>query len=140
MALDTSAVVALLTGETTGGQLAHAMEAADGLLMSAATLVETGIVMESRLGPVGAAVIERFLRAARVEVVAVDRETADAAIDAWRRFGKSRHPARLNLGDCFTYAAAQGQGAAVLCTGNDFAQTDVEVVPLRAGRGDRASS
>jgi len=128
--VDTSAVVALLTGEPAGGPVAHAMEASDRLLMSAATLVELGIVLEARLGPVGTAVIERFRRASQLEVIEVDEETAHMAIDGWRRFGKGRHPAGLNYGDSFVYALASTAGASVLCVGDDFAQTDLPVVDL----------
>jgi ribonuclease VapC len=128
--VDTSAAIALLTGEPSGGSVALAMERADSLLASAGTLVELGIVLEARLGPVGGAVLERFLRAARIEIVEVDPETAHTAIEAWRRFGRGRHPAGLDFGDCFTYAAAATQGAAVLCVGGDFSMTDIEVVPL----------
>jgi ribonuclease VapC len=98
--------------------------------MSAATLVELGIVLEARLGPVGTAVVERFLRAGQIQVVEVDRAAADAAIDGWRRYGKGRHPARLNYGDCFVYALASAEGASILCVGADFTETDVEVVDL----------
>ena len=128
--VDTSAVVALLTGESSGDRVAHAMEDSDRLLISAATLVELGIVLETRLGPVGSAVIGRFLRASHLEVIEVDRETAHAAVDGWRRFGKGRHPAGLNYGDSFVYALATALGASVLCLGDDFARTDVAVVDL----------
>lgn len=97
--------------------------------MSAATLVELGMVLET-LGPVGGAVIERFLRAGAIEIVEVDRQTADAAIDGWRRFGKGRHPAGLNYGDCFVYGLAASAGAAVLFVGEEFAGTDLDVVDL----------
>lgn len=106
------------------------MEASDRLLMSAATLVELGIVLEARLGPVGTAVIERFRRASQLEVIEVDEETAHMAIDGWRRFGKGRHPAGLNYGDSFVYALASTTGASVLCLGDDFAQTDLPVIDL----------
>lgn len=126
--VDTSAVVALLAGEPEGGRVAHAMEDSDRLLMSAASIVELGIVLETRLGPVGAAVIERFLRASHVEVIEVDMNTAHTAVDGWRRFGKGNHPAGLNSGDTFVYALAANVGASVLCVGDDFAKTDVPVV------------
>lgn len=106
------------------------MEDSDRLLMSAASLVELGIVLEARLGPVGNAAIERFLRASHLEVVEVDEDTAHAAIDGWRRFGKGRHPAGLNYGDSFVYALAFMAGATVLCVGDDFSQTDLPVVDL----------
>jgi ribonuclease VapC len=126
--IDTSAAVAVLTGEGVGGDVINAIESSDRVLMSAASLVELGIVLEARLGPVGAAVIERFLRAGSIEVVAVNREIADAAMGGWRRFGKGRNPAGLNFGDCFVYGLAATTGAAVLCVGDDFARTDLETV------------
>ena len=128
--IDSSAVIAMLTGEPEGGAVAAAIDGSDRLLMSAATLVELGIVLEVRLGPVGGAVVERFLRAGQIEVIAVDREMADSAMDGWRRFGKGRHPAGLNYGDCFVYGLASTTGASVLCVGDDFAQTDLVTVPL----------
>ena len=128
--VDTSAVVALLTGESDGGRVADAMEGSERLLVSAATLVELGIVLETRLGPVGSAVLERFLRASHLEVIEVDREIAHTAVDGWRRFGKGRHPAGLNFGDSFVYALAANVGASILSVGDDFGKTDVAVVDL----------
>jgi ribonuclease VapC len=84
--------------------------------MSAAMLVELGIVLEARLGPVGTAVVERFLRAGQIQVREVDREAADTAIDGWRRFVKGRHPAGLNYGDCFVHSLATIEGTSVLCS------------------------
>ncbi len=128
--IDTSAVFAMLTGEPAGGKVAHAIDESDRLMMSAATLVELGIVLEARLGPVGTAVVERFLRAGRVEIHDVDRDIADLALDGWRRFGKGRHPAGLNYGDCFVYGLAASTGAAILAVGDDFTQTDLPIVAL----------
>lgn len=96
--------------------------------MSAATRVELGIVAEARLGPAGAELVHRLLRDAEIELVPVDGDATDRAVSAWRRFGKGRHPAALNLGDCFTYAAAEKAGYPILCTGADFAATDLAVV------------
>jgi ribonuclease VapC len=128
--IDSSAIVALLTGEPAGGAVAHAIGNSDHLMISAGTVVELGIVLEARLGPVGTAVLERFLRASQVEVVQIDREAATAAIDGWRRFGRGRHPAGLNFGDSFVYALATITGASVLCVGEDFARTDLAIVDL----------
>jgi len=127
--IDTSAVVAVLAGETAASAVIDAIDQSEPRLMSAATLVELGIVMEARLGPIGGLVVERFLRDGEVEIIALDRPQADRALDAWRRFGKGRHGAALNLGDCYVYSLAAELGLPVLCTGNDFAQTDLEVVP-----------
>jgi ribonuclease VapC len=128
--VDTSAVVALLTGESIGGPIAHAMESANRVLMSASTLVELGIVLETRLGPVGTAVVERFVRAAQVQIIAVDREGADLAIDGWRRYGKGRHRAGLTYRDSFVYSLATNEMAPVLCVGDDFARNDLTIVDL----------
>jgi ribonuclease VapC len=129
--IDTSAVVAVLGGEPSSDRIIEAMDQADSRLLSAATLVELGIVMEARLGPAGALAIDRFLRDGEVEVVPVDRRQADRALDGWRRFGKGRHRAALNLGDCYSYGLAADRDLPVLCTGEDFEQTDVAVAPAR---------
>lgn len=97
--------------------------------MSAANRVELGMVIEARLGPAGMDLISRFLRDADIAVVAVDAEAADRALSAWRRYGKGRHRAALNFGDCFAYALAERTGLPLLCTGDDFAATDLEVIP-----------
>lgn len=96
--------------------------------MSAATRVELGIVAESRLGPRAVDIVARFLRDAAIEMVPVDDETAGRALSAWRRYGKGRHPAALNLGDCFSYAAAEQHGLPLLCVGQDFPRTDLPVL------------
>lgn len=129
--VDTSAVVAILVNESAVDDVIAALDVAEERLMSAATLVELGIVMEERLGPAGALAVDRFLRDGEVNVVAVDRRQADRALDGWRRFGKGRHEAALNLGDCFTYALASDRDLPVLCTGNDFRKTDLLVWPER---------
>ena len=128
MVVDTSAAVALLSGEPTGSALIDAFDTNGSRLMSAASLVELGIVLEARFGPVGFGIVERFLREAEVEIVPVDHEQAGVAVAAWRRFGKGRHVAALNLGDCFTYALAEVSGLPILCTGDGFTHTDLSVV------------
>lgn len=126
--VDTSAVVAVIFGEAGSDELAAHLEDALARLMPAAIRVEFGIVVEARLGPAGQDVVDRFLRDAQMEIVPVDRDLADRAVSGWRRYGKGRHPAGLNFGDCFTYALADRTGYPVLCTGNDFAATDLTVV------------
>lgn len=130
LVVDSSAVVALLTGEPTAAAVLRSITDSDTLHISAASLVELGIVLETRLGPIGSAVISRLLRDAGVTVVHVDQKQADVAVDAWRRFGKGRHPAGLNYGDTFTYALAWTLGAPILCVGDDFARTDIPVIDL----------
>lgn len=128
--VDTSAAVAILLSEAHAESLLAALDAAEERLMSAATFVELGAVIEAKLRPSGAGITTRFVDEGGIEVVAFDRSQADRALEGWRRFGKGRHPAALNLGDCFTYGLAIAANQPVLCVGDDFAQTDVEVVPL----------
>lgn len=128
LVVDTSAAVAVIVSEPGSDHLLGLMESAIARLMSAASLVELGIVIEARLGPTGADVVSRFLRDAEIEIVEVDRESADRALSAWRRYGKGRHPASLNYGDCFVYALAERSGVPVLCAGVDFAATGIAVL------------
>ena len=128
VAVDTSAVVAILLRERGADELGRALGRARRRVISAATLVELGIVVEARLGPAGRGIVDRFIRDAEIEIVAVDRATSDRAVDGWRRYGKGRHRASLNLGDCFSYALAVGEGCPIVCTGNDFAETDAAVI------------
>ena len=130
LVVDTSAAVAVLFDEPGADELIEALESTSVRVMSAATQVELGIVVEARLGPAGIDVVPRFIRDAGVDVVVVDADNAERALGGWRRFGKGRHRAGLNLGDCFVYALADQTGYPVLCTGDDFGATDVEVVPL----------
>jgi ribonuclease VapC len=129
--IDTSAAVAVIFGEPGADELAALLEAALVRLMPAAIRVELGIVIEARLGPAGQDIVDRFLRDSDIDVVPVDAELADRAMSGWRRFGKGRHPAGLNFGDCFTYALAERTGYPVLCAGDDFAATDVPVARPR---------
>lgn len=128
--VDTSAVMALALDETTAPALQRHLEAAPTRSMAAATIVELGMVLTGRLGDEGQRRLDRFLEAADVEVVPFDERMAALAIEGFRRFGKGRHPAGLNLGDCFTYALAAATGEAILCIGDDFGRTDLPVVDL----------
>lgn len=93
--------------------------------VAAPTLVEVGIVLEARAGKGRARELERFVREAGLAVVAFDAVHWRAAVDAWARFGKGRHPAGLNFGDCLAYAAARVAGRPLLCKGDDFPKTDL---------------
>jgi ribonuclease VapC len=128
LVVDTSAAVAVILAEPGSGELATHLEDALVRLMPAAIRVELGIVIETRLHPAGQDVIDRFRRDAKVDIVPVDADLADRAMSGWRRYGRGRHPAGLNFGDCFTYALADRTGHPVLCTCNDFAATDITVV------------
>lgn len=126
--IDTSAAVAIVLSEPGSDDLVDCLESTVARLMSAASRVELGIVIEARLGSSGADAISRFLRDAEIEIVAVDTDAADRALSAWRRYGKGRHRAALNFGDCFAYALAEQTGLPMLCTGDDFAATDLDVI------------
>ena len=130
MVIDSSAVMAILRMEPTAVAVAHALDTDPVRLMAAPTRVEVGIVAEGRLGTEGARMVERFLRDGEVEVLPFDRRQADLAVDAWRRYGKGQHPAGLNLGDCFSFAAARAVGEPLLCVGGDFPLTDLALVEL----------
>jgi ribonuclease VapC len=136
LVVDTSAIMAILTDEPgrawLSGQLADASER----LMAAPTMLELGIVVEAR-APTATGFVRRVLRDAHITVTPLDLIMAERALDAWRRFGKGRHPAGLNLGDCFSYALAEATGCPILCVGDDFARTDLPVLcpPPAAGTG-----
>jgi ribonuclease VapC len=125
MVIDTSAVLAILQNETERRAINEAVEAADTRAMSVATLVESSIVLESRYGPDGVRDLDLYLAKAQVALVSVDAEQAHLARDAFRRYGKGRHRAGLNFGDCFSYALARSLAEPLLFKGDDFAQTDV---------------
>lgn len=123
--VDTSAVVAVLLGEEGWRDLERRL-VDETCVMSAATRVELGIVIEARTGPAGTQLLDELLARIGVEVVAVDAEQAASALVCWRRFGKGRHRAGLNLGDTFSYALARELGSPLLYVGEDFAATDVQ--------------
>jgi len=123
--IDTSALVAILFDEAERGHLVARIAADSRRLISAATLVESGILVEARRGESAGRELDLFLHRAQVLSVAVDEEQARRARAAWRTFGKGRHPAALNLGDCFSYALAQVIGEPLLFKGDDFSRTDV---------------
>lgn len=127
--VDSSALLAILRGETSTPEVVAALDAADELVISAATLVEATIVAESRLGPAGVQLLERLLRTASIRTEPLTAEVAHEVIDGWRSFGRGRHPAGLNLGDCFTYGLARHLDAPVVCTGDDFRRTDLQTLP-----------
>lgn len=128
MVLDTSAVIAILLGEPEADRLLTAIDAALFPRLSAASLLETAMVVQSRLGDPGERELDLLLDRMRVETVAVTAEHVDLARSAFRRFGKGRHPAALNYGDCFSYALSVALQEPLLFKGDDFSQTDVAAV------------
>ena len=127
MIVDTSALAAILFQEEDAMVYARALAESDGsAAISAATLVELTMVVEGRAGPQAGPEIEDLLRRFDIRVSPVTSKHADIARQAWRRFGKGRHAAALNFGDCFSYALASSADAPLLFKGNDFSQTDVK--------------
>ena len=126
--VDTSAIMAVLRQESQAHRVRAILEAADERLISAATIVELGIVVESRTG--GRMTIDRVVREFGLTVVDVDAKQARLALEAWRRFSKGRHPASLNFGDCFSYALSEARRTGLLWVGDDFAVTDVRTPRL----------
>jgi len=129
MILDSSAVIAVLEEEPGCESLVRRMAQAPVLAAGSPTLVEAAIVLCSRSGHDARARLNEFLRDAEVEVIPFTEEHYEAAVDAFRRYGKGRHPAALNFGDCLTYAVARLSGLPLLYTGEDFSKTDLAAAP-----------
>jgi ribonuclease VapC len=129
MVIDTSALVAILQGEPERDWMLLALTRAETRLVSAVTALEAGMVLEGRFGPEAGRDLELFLFEARVDVVPMDQRQAAAALRAWRKYGKGRHRAALNLGDCCVYGLAKATGEAILYKGLDFGLTDLQLIP-----------
>ena len=128
--VDTSALVAILRGEADAGRFAAAIADADPALVSAATVAETAIVMLGRHGQEGADKVRALLREGKFQVESVTEDHAELAIEAYDNYGKGRgRKAKLNLGDCFSYALAKATGSPLLFKGADFTHTDLAAVP-----------
>lgn len=127
MVIDSSALVAIFLSEPERRELLLAITSADTRLISAATVLETGIALESRQGEEAGREFDLFLVKANLETVPVDAEQVELARSAWRKFGKGRHPAGLNFGGCFSYALAKSSGEPLLAKGTDFAKTDISI-------------
>lgn len=125
MVIDTSAILAILLDEPERRQFNEAIEAAESRVVSAAIFVEVSIVIETRFGAEGLRDLDLFIQRAGIEIAAVDSEQAHAARRAYSRFGKGRHRAGLNYGDCFSYALASTLGEPLLYKGEDFRPTDI---------------
>jgi ribonuclease VapC len=125
MVVDTSAVLAILLNEPDAEYFELALETDPSRLMSAASVLEAAIVMEARFGAAGGQELDSLLATAQIAIIPVTIEHVSAARQAFRAYGKGRHPAGLNFGDCFSYALAKTTGEALLFKGNDFGQTDI---------------
>ena len=125
MVLDTSAIIAILRNESDADVYREAVERAETLRIGAPTLLECEIVARAALGDDGSTDLDNFLIALEVRVEPFGPREADYARYAYRNFGKGRHPAGLNFGDCLTFATAVAQNEPLLFKGNDFPQTNI---------------
>ncbi len=125
MVIDSSALAAILLGEPEQHRFNTLIDSDRVRLVSAATLVEISIVIEARKGQLGIAELDLLIRRAQIEIVPVTVEHAQIARSAYHKFGKGRHPAKLNFGDCFAYALARATGEPLLCKGPEFGRTDL---------------
>jgi ribonuclease VapC len=125
--IDTSAFVAVLLGEPERDRFIELLADAEDPLISAATLVETSIVMLAKTGPDGVSDLDELLAAAAVRCIAVDSAQAALARKAFAQFGRGRAPAGLNYGDCFAYALARATERPLLFKGDDFTHTDIAI-------------
>jgi ribonuclease VapC len=126
MVIDTSAIVAILFGEAEAEAFAETIEATPVRLMSVASALEATIVIESELGAEGGRELDALLQTIRISIEPVTTQQLAAARHAFRNFGKGRHPAALNFGDCFSYGLSKSTGEPLLFKGQDFAQTDID--------------
>jgi len=126
IAVDTSALVAIVLGEPELERFG-AILTREPATMSAASVPEAAMVLHTRQGPDGVQELRHLIERAAVDVRPVDAELAWVAHEAWLRFGKGRHPAGLNYGDCFSYALAKSLAIPLLFKGDDFAQTDIGI-------------
>ena len=125
MVIDASALLAILQDEPERRAFNEAIEGAAFRVMSVATFVEVSIVMEARHAAEGVRDLDLFIERAGIEVADVTHEQGKAARRAFARYGKGRHPAGLNYGDCFAYALAMARHEPLLFKGDDFAKTDI---------------
>jgi ribonuclease VapC len=127
MVIDTSALAAIFFHEPERDAFRNAIVAASSRLISEATVLEAGMVIEGRRGGGAGREFDLFVVRAQLKIVPIDAELADLARSAWRKYGKGRHPAGLNFGDCFSYALAKATGEPLLAKGTDFARTDIKI-------------
>jgi ribonuclease VapC len=123
--VDTSAVMAIVRAEAGADWLSARMQASDRRLMSTATALELGLVLESLTTTLTTL---DTLRSLQIELTSFDEAQFELGLRAWRKFGRGRPPASLNFGDCFTYALAKITGYPILCVGNDFAKADLPIL------------
>ena len=128
MVIDTSALIAILQGEPESEALARAIAADSRRLLSAFSAVEVYIVITARKGEAGGRELDLLLHRCQVETVPLNADQAELARKGWLSYGKGRHPAGLNIGDCCSYGLAKYSGEPILFVGDDFQRTDLQTV------------
>ena len=130
MVIDSSALLAILCQDPEANAYARAIEQDPIRLLSAVSVFETSVVIETRKGPVGGRDLDILLHRANIEIVSFSASQFEIAREAYRRYGKGRHPAALNLGDCCAYALARHSGEGLLAKGADFRKTDIIIAEI----------
>lgn len=130
MVVDTSALIALLLGEPEAARCAQILAENPGFSISAFSVLEAGIVLSARKGPAATRELDLLLHRTQAMVVPLTADLAESARDAWERFGRGRHPAGLNIGDCCSYSLSRSLSEPLLFKGDDFNLTDLDVVAL----------
>lgn len=125
MVVDTSVIVAILLMEPDRSELSRKLSRASSRQLSSVSYMEAGMVLTSRFGATAEHEINHLLFTARIDVVSIGLSHAKLALEAFRHYGKGRHPAALNFGDCFSYALAKSAAETLLFKGGDFAKTDI---------------
>ena len=127
MVIDSSVLIAILLGEPDAEVFAAAIAGDPKRLISAFTALETSIVIEAKKGESGGRELDLLIHRAQIEIIPLNLEQLELARSAWRDYGKGRHPAGLNIGDCCSYALAKHAQEPLLFKGDDFAKTDIPV-------------
>jgi ribonuclease VapC len=129
MIIDSSAIIAIIDQEPGYERLLRRLAEAAQTRIGAPTYAEAGLVLVARYGARGRTLLARFLQENHIKTEPFTEQHAEIAIDAYSRYGKGRHPAGLNFGDCLTYATAYVAREPLLCVGNDFTRTELELAP-----------
>ncbi len=130
MVLDSSAILAILLGEPEGPAIASAVAADPRRLLGAFTALEAALVIEARKGEDAGREFDLFVYRSGLDVIPMDANQMELARAAWRRYGRGRHAAGLNIGDCCAYALSRFTGEPLLFKGDNFQKTDVQRVEL----------
>ena len=131
MVIDTSAVIAILLGEPEAESLARAIASDPKRMLSAFSALESYVVITARKGESGGRELDLLLHRCQIDTVGLNADQSELARKAWVAYGKGRHVAGLNIGDCCSYALARYSGEPMLFVGEDFARTDLQVVDYR---------